>query len=82
MIEPDSHEQLRLAQAHELARQELERVRIVARVGQALDAHPIAADGGDEIAEIGGGGGDRDRRRHQERQEHYFLAKIAFGTMQ
>jgi hypothetical protein len=57
-------------------------VRIVARVGEALDAHAIAADGGDEIAEIGGGGGDGGRRRHQERQEHYFLTKIAFGTMQ
>jgi len=82
VVEADADHERRLAQRHELTREDLERVRIVPGIGEAGDADALATDGRHEVTKIGGGGGDRQGRRHQERQQHYFLTKIALGTMQ
>ena len=66
----DPHEHVGLLEPRELAGMDLAGVGIGARLGQALDAHALAAHHGGQVTQIRRGGGDGDRRRHQQRREH------------
>jgi hypothetical protein len=67
VVQPDAHEQVGVAQERELTGMDLPRVRVLARVAEALDAHAVATDDGDEIAQVGGARRHGERRRHQQR---------------
>jgi len=96
VIEPDAHQQISRAQARDVARLELDRVRILQRRGQTLDADAVAADDLDQPLEIGrgrddgegaaalgaGGPGQRGGDGDGPKSRYDFFAKADFGIMQ
>ncbi len=96
MVEPDAHEEIGGPEARDLSGLEIERVRVLKRWGEALDADPVTAHHLDERLQIGGrrhhvdgatgghgaGGCERDDECEDPEERYDFLLKADFGIMQ